>query len=158
MVKRPNVDALKTVLISAAEEVRCRGDRRLGTDHILLGLLHDADSSTAQALGVSLAAARSAWDALDRAALAAVGVDSGQFSGPPRPVPSRRLPPLTSGARAVVKCAIEEARPAKIGRVEARHFLLALLLRERPDPAAELLGALEVDPAQVRSRLGGPVA
>jgi len=57
-----------------------------------------------------------------------------------------------------VKCAIEEARPAKIGRVEARHFLLALLLRERPDPAAELLGALEVDPAQVRSRLGEPVA
>jgi hypothetical protein len=31
---------------------------------------------------------------------------------------------------------------------------LALLSLQRPDPAAELLGALGVDPAAVRKRLG----
>jgi hypothetical protein len=35
-------------------------------------------------------------------------------------------------------------------------FLLALLSRQRPDPAAELLGALGVDSVAVRERLAGP--
>jgi Clp amino terminal domain, pathogenicity island component len=75
MIMRLSADARKLVLTSAAEEAGRRGDRRLGTDHLLLGLLHDADSSAARALGVSLESARGASDALDRAALAAVGVD-----------------------------------------------------------------------------------
>jgi hypothetical protein len=33
--------------------------------------------------------------------------------------------------------------------------LLALLSLQRPDPAAELLGALGVDPVAVRERLAG---
>jgi hypothetical protein len=36
---------------------------------------------------------------------------------------------------------------------EASHLLSALLSRERPDPAAELLHALNVDQAETRSRL-----
>ncbi len=42
MITRLSVDARKMVLTSAAEEARRRGDRRLGTDHLLHGLLHDA--------------------------------------------------------------------------------------------------------------------
>ncbi|MGD0595104.1 MAG: Clp protease N-terminal domain-containing protein [Acidimicrobiales bacterium] len=61
--------------------------------------------------------------------------------------------PLTSGARGVLKRAIDEASPLKSGRIESGHFLLALLALERPDPAAELLHALGVDPAVVRDRL-----
>ena len=156
MPKRLSADARKLVLASATEEARRRGDRRLGTDHLLLGLLHEEDSRAAKALGVSLADARAASDALDLAALAAVGIQAGAFGGgPPAPF-GRRLPPLTSGARAVFKRAIDEARPGKTGRIDATHFLLALLPLQRPDPAAELLGALGVDPAAVRQRLGDP--
>jgi ATP-dependent Clp protease ATP-binding subunit ClpA len=153
MVKRLSVDARKMVLTSATEEARRRGDRRLGTDHLLLGLLHDADSPAARALGVSLAAARAAAAALDLAALAAVGVEVTAVGEPPQATSARRLPPLTSGARAVMKRALDEARAVKSGRIETRHFLLALLSRERPDPAAELLHALGVDPVAVRRRL-----
>jgi ATP-dependent Clp protease ATP-binding subunit ClpA len=156
MPKRLSVDARKLVLTSATEEARRRGDRRLGTDHLLLGLLHDGNSRAARALGVSLTDARAASDALDLAALAAVGIEIAVL-GEREPAPfGRRFPPLTSGARAVVKHAIDEARPFKGGRIGTTHFLLALLSLQRPDPAAELLDALGVDPAAVRKRLAGP--
>jgi ATP-dependent Clp protease ATP-binding subunit ClpA len=155
MITRLSADARKMVLTSAAEEARRRGDRRLGTDHLLLGLLHDADSSVAQALGIDLESARAASDALDRAALTAVGVNVTYLGDPPQPVYARRLPPLTSGARAVLKRTIDETRHARTPRIETRHFLLALLARECPDPAAQLLVALGVDRLQVRNRLEG---
>jgi ATP-dependent Clp protease ATP-binding subunit ClpA len=156
MPKRLSVDARRLVLASATEEARRRGDRRLGTDHLLLGLLHDEDSPAARALRVSLADARAASDALDRAALAAVGIQVNNLAeGPPAPA-GRRLPPLTAGARAVFKRAVDEARPARSGRIDTTCFLLALLSLQRPDPAAELLDALGVDPAAVRERLGSP--
>ena len=156
MPKRLSVDARKLVLTSATEEARRRGDRRLGTDHLLLGLLHDEDSRAAKALGVSLAGARAASEALDVAALAAVGIEIETLGeGPPASF-GRRLPPLTSGARAVFKRAIDQARPFNSGRIDTTHFLLALLSLPRPDPAAALLDALRVDPAAVRKRLGGP--
>jgi ATP-dependent Clp protease ATP-binding subunit ClpA len=155
MVTRLSVDARKAVLTSAAQEARRRGDRRLGTDHLLLGLLHDADSSVAQVLGIDLESARAASDALDRAALVAVGVNVAHLGDPPQPVYARRLPPLTSGARAVLKSTIDQTRHAQSKRIETRHLLLALLARERPDPAAELLQALGVDRSQVRNRLEG---
>ena len=156
MPKRLTADARKLVLTSAIEEGRRRGDRRLGTDHLLLGLLHEEGSPAAQALGVSLADARAASDALDRAALAAVGIQVEALGDGPPAQFGRRLPPLTSGARAVFKRAIDEARPFRSGQIETTHFLLALLSLQRPDPAAELLGALGVDPAAVRRRLAGP--
>jgi len=153
MPKRLSVDARKLVMTSATAEARRRGDRRLGTDHLLLGLLHDADSPAAKALGVSLADARAAVDRLDAAALAAVGVQAETlWAAPPAPF-GRRLPPLTSGAREVVKRALDEAHPARTGRIDTAHFLLALLSLRRPDPAAELLDALGVARAAVRQRL-----
>ena len=156
MVKRLSQDARRSVLTAAADEARRRGDRRLGTDHLLLGILHDPTSGPARALGVDLESARAAEDALDRAALAAIGIDAGGL-GPVEDsgAGSRRLPPLTSGARTVFKRAIDQARPRKSGRIETRHFLLALLGCERPDPAAELLHELGIDPAVVRDRLTG---
>ena len=155
MPKRLSVDARKLVMTSATAEARRRGDRRLGTDHLLLGLLHDADSPAAKALGVSLTDARAALDRLDAAALAAVGVQAETlWAAPPAPF-GRRLPPLTSGAREVVKRALDEAHPARTGRIETAHFLLALLSLRRPDPAAELLDALGVARAAVRQRLAG---
>jgi ATP-dependent Clp protease ATP-binding subunit ClpA len=157
MITRLSPDARKMVLISAAQEARRRGDRRLGTDHLLLALLHDEDSSVARAVGVDLEAARAASDSLDQAALVAVGVNVTHLGAPP---PStftrRRLLPLTSGARAVLKATVEQTRRHSARQIQTRHFLLALLEREVPDPCAELLAALGVDRSQVRSRLEEP--
>ena len=157
MVTRLSPDA-KMVLTTAAQEARRRGDRRLGTDHLLLALLHDSDSSVGRALGVDLEAARTASDSLDQAALAAVGVSVAHLGSPPRSTFARRLLPLTSGARAVLTDAVEQTHRAKTPRIETRHFLLALLARDCPDPAAELIAALGVDRSQVRSRLKGSSA
>lgn len=155
MVKRLSEDARKLVLTAAADEARRRGDRRLGTDHLLLGLLHDPTADPASALGVDLASARAAQDALDQAALAAVGIHTDDLGPIQDAAGARRRPPLTSGARAVFKRAVEQGRPRKSGRIGTRDFLLALLACERPDPAAELLHELGVDPAVVRDRLAG---
>ncbi|MEO8519609.1 MAG: Clp protease N-terminal domain-containing protein [Dermatophilaceae bacterium] len=153
MITRLSADARKIVLTSAADEARRRGDRRLGTEHLLLGLLHVPDSPVTKALGTDLESARTASDALDRSALAAIGIDAAHLGEAPRDVHSRRLLPMTSGARAVLKTAVEETRQTGSRRIETRQFLFALLERERPDPAAELLYALGVDPSAVRARL-----
>ena len=153
MVKRLSADVRRVVLTFATQEARRRGDRRLGTDHLLLGLLHDEDSPAARALGTDLATGRATSNALDLAALAAVGIDGAQLGDSPKPVHAGGRLPLTSGARAVLVRAVMEAREARTPRIETRHFLIALLDRERPDPAAELLEALGVDRAQARRRL-----
>ncbi|MBN1172579.1 MAG: hypothetical protein JXA67_10445 [Micromonosporaceae bacterium] len=155
MSERVGGDAWKWMLTSAAEETRRRCNRRLGTDHLLLGLLHDGHSRTAKALGVPLADARAALDALDVAALAAVGVEIPAFDEGPVVRPGRGLPPLTSGAREVLQRAANET-PAKRRLLDSSHVLLALLSLQLPDPAAELLEALGVDRAAVRRSLAGP--
>lgn len=57
--------------IDAREEARRRGDRKVGTEHLILGLLREP--VLAQALGCDLRTARDALDAMDHDALAAVG-------------------------------------------------------------------------------------
>jgi len=153
--ERFDQDARRAVMLAATAEARRRGDRRIGTDHLLLGLLHDPDSIAAQALGVDLQSARSAADTLDRAALASIGIDLGDHSLA-GPAPGRRRAPLTSGARAVLQLSVEQARERRARRIQARHLLLALLSRRPPDPAATLLQALGVDPAEARRRLTQP--
>jgi ATP-dependent Clp protease ATP-binding subunit ClpA len=150
VVKLLTADARKRVLTSAADEARRRGDRRMGTDHLLLGLLHEP--STAKLLGVDLDAARRASSDLDVAALAAIGFEASNIDAP-LPIQSRRRPPFTSGAREVLKRSIDEARAQKSRAIDTRHLLLGILSRERPDPAAELLAALEVDVVSARERL-----
>ena len=60
-----------TIYMRASEEARRRGDRRTGTDHVLLGLLEDP--SIEVLLGVSLQQARQALESLDQEALGALG-------------------------------------------------------------------------------------
>jgi ATP-dependent Clp protease ATP-binding subunit ClpA len=150
MVKLLTPDARKRVLITAAEEAHRRGDRRIGTDHMLLALLHEP--AVAKLLGIGLEAARHASSDLDVAALAAIGFEAGGIDAP-LPVRSRRRPPFTSGAREVLKRGVDEARAVKAKHIEARHLLLGILTRERPDPAAELLAAMDVDIDGARERL-----
>ncbi|SEF58615.1 Clp amino terminal domain-containing protein, pathogenicity island component [Actinacidiphila yanglinensis] len=144
---------LKPVIERARTEAERRGDRRIGTDHLLLALLHDPDAPPARALGVSLDQGRSALDAMDRDALGAIGVHLDMPLAAPPSRGSRRLP-LNSAARSAVGESKRFAeRDGKGRRIEPRHLLLALLTSRHPDPAADLLGALSLDAPEVRQRL-----
>ena len=137
---------LGRVYLDANAEAKRRGDRRVGTDHLLLALLADPGSVTAQALGTDLDTARDALDRLDRDALAYLGIHP-RFSPSTLPGrPAERLR-LTPAARAVFTGLGTRARD-RLPRV-----LLALLAQEPPDPAAELLNALGADRAGIRVRL-----
>ncbi|GAA1069747.1 Clp protease N-terminal domain-containing protein [Kitasatospora nipponensis] len=137
---------------SALQEARLRGDRRIGTEHLLLGVLHDPRSPAVDALGLDLATARGALDALDRVALAAVGIHADGVER--RPVPaSPKHTPLSSGARAVLPRAARVARAGGSRKVTPAHLLVALLERDLPDPVAELMAEAGVDRIAARVRL-----
>jgi len=149
--------------IDAREEARRRGDRKVGTEHLILGLLREP--VLAQALGCDLQTARDALDAMDHDALAAVGIGAA-FNAPPIPIdepikrPSRptlkavlrdRLP-LTPAAKTVLEKSYKEIRRGH--HSGPQHVLLTVLELEPPDPAAELISTLGVDRAAARLRLG----
>ena len=75
------------ICLQASEEARRRGDRRTGTDHILLALFEDP--SIEVVLGVSLQQARQALESLDHEALGALGLGSGTDAPP---LPMRAVP------------------------------------------------------------------
>ena len=159
-----------TTYIDAREEARRRGDRRVGTEHLVLGLLREPD--IAQVLGCDLGAAREALDAIDRDALVAIGID--RALGAP-PVPTRE--PALRGARPSLKAVLADRlpmtpvakrvleqsgkgrhrRPAE-SRWSLHAVLAALLSLAPPDPGAALLDALGVDRSRVSERLGQPSA
>ncbi|RVX47604.1 ClpA/ClpB-like protein [Nonomuraea polychroma] len=139
------------VVTASFEEARQRGDRRVGTEHLLLGLLHHPDS--ARALGVDLEGARAALKALDQAALRMLGLDVADMPEAPHNHPPVPGTALTSSAREVINQAVK-ATPAKTRAEEApRHLALTLLAQRRPDPVAELIDQLKIDRAAVRGRL-----
>jgi hypothetical protein len=150
-----------TIFMRASEEARRRGDRRTGTDHLLLALLEGP--SIEVLLGVSLQQARQALDSLDQEALSALGLESG-LDAPPlamRAVPKKprirdiahkdRLR-MTPAAKKVLVEASKTNRPRL--NVTARQMLTRILALQPPDPAAVLLGALGVNTSEVRRRLG----
>jgi hypothetical protein len=148
------------VYLRASEEARRRGDRRTGTDHLLLALLEDP--SIEVVLGVSLQQARQALESLDQEALGALGLGSG--IGAP-PLPMRAVPKkprlrdvakkdrfrMTPAAKKVLE---EAARPNRRKlQITAQQVLAQVLTLQPPDPAAVLLGALGVNASEVRHRL-----
>jgi len=149
--------------IDAREEARRRGDRKVGTEHLVLGLL--SEPGLAQALGCDLQTAREALDAIDRDALAALGIGA-TFNAPPIPIDEQAKRPAKPTLKAVLhdrlpmtpaaKRALEETyKEKRHGHyVRPQQALLTVLALEPPDPAAELMAALGVDRAAVRQRLG----
>jgi ATP-dependent Clp protease ATP-binding subunit ClpA len=149
MFERFAEPARKAVVLAVTEATR-RGDRRVGTDHLLLGVLHDAD--VAKIIGADADTARNAADALDRDALAAVGLGVGGFT-PSGVVSGSAHPSFSSGSKAVMKRMLEHATAERARRIAPKHLALALLDRPEPDPAAALLASLGVDRHQARDRL-----
>jgi hypothetical protein len=157
----PGVLHAWAIYLQASEEARRRGDRRTGTDHILLALLEDPSAEAV--LGVSLQQARQALDSLDREALGALGLAPGADAPalPMRAVP--RKPRLRDVAKKdrfrmtpAAKKVLEEAYKPKGHRklqVTGPEVLAQILALQPPDPAAVLLGALGVDTPEVRRRL-----
>lgn len=159
-----------TTYIYAREEARRRGDRRVGTEHLVLGLLRDPE--IAPLLGCELEASRETLDAIDRDALVAIGID--RPLGAP-PVPTRepalgggppglktvlrdRLP-MTPVAKRVLEQAGKDRRRARAEhRWSLQAVVLALLRLAAPDPGAVLLDALGVDRAGISARLARDTA
>jgi hypothetical protein len=148
------------VYLQASEEAHRRGDRRTGTDHVLLALLEDP--SIEAVLGVSLQQARRALESLDQEALGALGLGSG-IDAPPLPMRAVPKKPrlrdiakkdrlrMTPAAKKVLENASKPNR-RKL-QVTAQQVLAQILTLQPPDPAAVLLGALGVNTPEVRRRL-----
>jgi Clp amino terminal domain, pathogenicity island component len=156
----PEVLHVWAIYLRANEEARRRGDRRTGTDHVLLGLLEDP--SIEVVLGVSLQQARQALESLDQEALGALGMGSGTDAPP---LPMRAVPKkptfravmkedrfrMTPAAKKVLEEAVKPMR--RKTQVTAQQVLAQILTLQPPDPAAVLLGALGVNTSEVRRRL-----
>ena len=154
-----------TIYMRASEEARRRGDRRTGTDHLLLALLEDP--SIEAVLGVSLQQAREALESLDREALGALGLGSGA-DAPPLPmravpkkptiraVMEKDRPRLTPAAKQVLQEAVKPNR--RKSQVTAQQVLAQILTLQPPDPAAVLLGALGVNTSDALHELASALA
>ena len=148
------------IYLRAGEEARRRGDRRSGTDHLLLALFEDP--SIEAVLGVDLQQARQALDSLDDEALGALGLGSATDAPP---LPMRTVPKqprlrdiaqkdrlrMTPAAKKVLEEAVKPMR--RKTQVTAQQVLAQILTRQPPDPAAVLLDALGVNTSEVRRRL-----
>ena len=132
----------RDAVFTAIAEAGRRGDRRVGTDHLLIGVLHDP--ALAEEVGADAEAARLIADELDRNALAEIGLNPGSL-GPLAPAAGAPRLPFTPGAKAVLVRALVHTSAQKSRRIESRHLLLALLETEEPDPAAAILARLRAD-------------
>lgn len=144
--------ASRSAVAGAVDEAATRGDRRVGTEHLLLGLLVAPVGPVADAVGTDLEHARAELVAMDAQALAAVGIDAPEL---PAVAPGRfgARVPFTAAAKDVLAHSVHAAAAEGSRRILPRHLLLALLGRTEPDPAAVLLARLGVDPVLVRQRL-----
>ena len=156
----PAVHHAWAIYLRASEEARRRGDRRTGTDHLLLAVLEDPPVEAA--LGVTLQQARQAHESLDHDALGALGLGPGTGAPalPMRAVPKKpRLKDvakkdrlrMTPAAKKVLEEAVKPNR--RKTQVTAQQVLAQILTLQPPDPAAVLLGALGVNTSEVRRRL-----
>lgn len=139
MFERFTEHAKRVLELEGIEAQRMHHDY-LGTEHLLLALIHEPEGHGHRALaklGISLKQAR--------AALAGV-VQEG---------PHKELPKgfhLTPRAKHVMAMALEEARVLKSGHIGTEHLLLALL-REPDGVAVHVLEKLGLSVEQIRSEV-----
>ena len=125
----------RQVVVFAQEEADTLGHDRIGTEHLLLGLLRTEDQATAQILrDVSLE-----LDAVRERVTASVTPGSG-----------RRRMPFTRAAKRTLEHALEEARALGDNFIGAEHVLLGLLDDPRAG-ALRILVELKVDPDALRA-------
>jgi ATP-dependent Clp protease ATP-binding subunit ClpC len=137
-------DRSRRVLVYAQEQARDLNDAFMGTEHILLGLILEADGVAAKVLssaGVTYDAAREKV-AETRDAIADA-------------VPSS--PPFTPQAKKVLELSLREALQLGHNYIGTEHILLGLV-REGSDVGAHILQDLGVELAQLRESISGLIS
>jgi hypothetical protein len=132
-------DRARRVLVLAQEEASLLNHSFIGTEHILLGLIHEGDGLAAQALeslGISLQAVREK--------VADTIGPSG--SGP------TGSPPFTPRAKKVLELALREALQLGHNYIGTEHLLLGLV-REGEGVAAQVLQSFGADLGTVREKV-----
>jgi ATP-dependent Clp protease ATP-binding subunit ClpA len=171
-------DPARRVVVLAQEETRARGDDRIGSEHLLLGVCRATDTHGAALLaarGVTVRvvesdlAAGAPPDIPDRDALAGVGIDLDEVRdrveeafGPgalesTRSAGARRRRrrghiPFDRGAKKVLELALREAIRRGDRSIGTEHVLLGLLHRDT-GRAATVLHARGVTLAGMRAAL-----
>ncbi|WP_017611739.1 Clp protease N-terminal domain-containing protein [Nocardiopsis salina] len=139
--------------LDAKAEAVGRGDRKVGTEHLLLALLSEERGRAARVLaqqGVDLVGARRALAELDVRALASVGVGVEWAHGVVQGRVDERLP-LTPGAKAVLRGVGWRGTGGGLGA----KVLVRLAVVRAPEPVSALLDELGVDRGVVCSALAG---
>ena len=121
----------RQVVVLAQEEARMLNHNYIGTEHILLGLIHEGDGVAArslESLGISLDAVRQQVE---------------EIIGQGQQAPSGHIP-FTPRAKKVLELSLREALQLGHGYIGTEHILLGLL-REGDGVAAQVLVTLGAD-------------
>jgi ATP-dependent Clp protease ATP-binding subunit ClpA len=132
-------DRARRVVVLAQEEARLLDHNYIGTEHILLGIVHEGDGVGAKALeslGIELQAIR---------------VQVLEVVGRGGPAPSGHVP-FTPRAKKVLELSLREALQLGHNYIGTEHILLGLI-REGDGVAAQVLTALGVELSAVRQRV-----
>jgi ATP-dependent Clp protease ATP-binding subunit ClpA len=129
-------DRARRVVVLAQEESRMLNHNYIGTEHILLGLVHEGDGVAAMALSeldISLGAVREQVE---------------EIVGPGDSAPTGHIP-FTPRAKKVLELSLREALQLGHNYIGTEHILLGLI-REGEGVAAQVLTALGADLERVR--------
>ncbi len=132
-------DRARRVLVLAQEEARQLNHSFIGTEHVLLGLVHEGDGVAAQALGslgITLESARAKVTEIIGVAEAAPGGS----------------PPFTPRAKKVLELSLREALQLGHNYIGTEHILLGVV-REGEGVAAQVLVGLGADLPRVRQEV-----
>ena len=132
-------DRARRVVVLAQEEARMLNHNYIGTEHILLGLIHEGEGVAAKALeslGISLEAVRSQVE---------------EIIGQGQQAPSGHIP-FTPRAKKVLELSLREALQLGHNYIGTEHILLGLI-REGEGVAAQVLVKLGADLGRVRQQV-----
>ncbi|MFM8205832.1 MAG: ATP-dependent Clp protease ATP-binding subunit, partial [Actinomycetales bacterium] len=132
-------DRARRVVVLAQEEARMLNHNYIGTEHILLGLIHEGEGVAAkglEALGISLEGVRSQVE---------------EIIGQGQQAPSGHIP-FTPRAKKVLELSLREALQLGHSYIGTEHILLGLI-REGEGVAAQVLVKLGADLNRVRQQV-----
>ena len=129
-------DRARRVVVLAQDEARALNHNYIGTEHLLLGLIHEGEGVAAKAL-------ESMDVTLDKARAQVV-----EIIGEGQSAPSGHIP-YTPRAKKVLELSLREALQLSHNYIGTEHILLGLL-REGEGVAVQALGNLDVDLAALR--------
>src|ERR1700734_3781695 len=132
-------DRARRVLVLAQEEARLLNHSFIGTEHILLGLIHQGEgvgAAALESLGITL-------DAVRQKVEEAIGTAGTAPSAPP---------PFTPRAKKVLELSLREAMQLGHSYIGTEHILLGLV-REGEGVAATVLVSLGADLPRVRQQV-----